>query len=121
MKLSLDQIRTEGTSFTHQESATMQLTASTAFQAVSWLNLWSTVGKISAAMPSNSEESATFLRLLLSGGETISYLVHLTANVWANWILKRRDAALSKISKFVGPDSTLALRNGTVLVLHVPM
>lgn len=95
----------------------MELMASLAFQAVSWLNLWSTtVGKISlAAMATNTDKNATFLRLLQSGGKTISYLAHLTANMWANWLLKRRDSALSKVSRFVGTAFTLALRNGDIL------
>lgn len=83
----------------------MELTAVAAFQTVSWIDLWSlVVAKIASSSSGsrNSEEGATFRRLMLSGGRPISYLAHRTTNLWANLVLKRRDAVLTQVTRFVG-------------------
>lgn len=43
LEISLDQIKAECPSFTYQEAATLESTALSAFQTVSWLDLRSTV------------------------------------------------------------------------------
>lgn len=87
-----------------------------ACQTALWLDLWpTTVDQISSSSMGNTEECAASFRLLQCGGKTIYYMAHLTANVWPNLVLNRRDASLSKVSKLISMDSILALQNGDIL------
>ncbi|XP_066955743.1 F-BAR domain only protein 2 [Macrobrachium rosenbergii] len=115
--LSLEQLRAEDISLLHQESATLKTTAMAVFQAVSWMDHWSTtVAKvITSSLSLTNEEVANLNRMFLSGGRTITYLAHQTANLWADLTLKRRDVVLSRVSKFVSPESVLTLRNRPLL------
>lgn len=115
----MDQFKGDSTSFAFQEAVSMEgsASASIASQAMSWPDLWSmAVGKISeTAFSKDSKECSAFFRLLQSGGMTISFLTHLMVNMWTNWLLKRRDSALSRVSRYISPEAMLALKNGTLL------
>lgn len=100
-----------------QGAANLEATTMAALQAVSWQDLWSfTVSKVTASSGSIiSREDSIFGRLCQSGGRDISYLAHQTVNLWANLVLKRRDAVLNWISRSVVPVLNLTLRNGPLL------
>lgn len=76
----------------------LEATATAALQAVS-------LGSITPG------EDSVFGRLCQFGDMAISCLSHQMANL----VLKRRDTALNRIYKFVGPESALTLRNGPLL------
>ncbi|XP_064114498.1 uncharacterized protein LOC135220858 [Macrobrachium nipponense] len=115
--LTLDQVKMECPSMTYQEAATLEATASSVFQAASWLDLWSTaVAKIASSEATRKVvDEPLFIRLLQSGSKAIAYLTNVSANVWANILLMRRDAALARLSCNVDLDSLLAMRNGDIL------
>lgn len=108
----------ESPSLTCQEAIALELTASSIFHMAAWLDLWSTaVAKIASSdsVRSSVDETA-FIRLLQSSSKATSYLTNLSANVRANIILMRRDAALAKISHSEDVDFLLSLQNGDIFV-----
>ena len=114
--VSLQQLLSENLWFSQQEALALESTAMAAFQAVSWLDLWSlTISKVAAGSGSSAlEDDASFRRLCQSGGRAISYLAHQTANLWANLVLRRRDAVLTRVTKGAGREAALGLRNGPI-------
>lgn len=86
----LQQLSAKGISLLRQEAVNLEATA--ALQAAS-------LGSITPG------EDSVFGRLCQFGDMAISCLSHQMANL----VLKRRDTALNRISKFVGPESALTL------------
>ena len=116
--LTLEHIRKGEVFLSQVDVASLESTAMAALQAVSWLDRWSlAVSKMAASAlgVADSPEKAIFGRLMLSGGRTVSFLSHQIANLWGNLVLKRRDAVLSRLNKFIDTESHLELRNGPLL------
>ena len=116
--LTLDYLKGGEVSLSQLDASALESTAMATLQAVSWLDRWSlAVSQIASSASANlpPQEQATLRRLMLSGGKTVSFLAHQSANLWANLVLKRRDAVLSRITRVVGAESALQLRNGPLL------
>ena len=83
--LTPEHLRKGDVSLSQMEVASLESTAMATLQAVSWLDRWScAVSKIAASAMEFADpaDKASFGRLMLSGGRTLSFLAHQSANLW---------------------------------------
>ena len=112
---SVESLKKEGLSFSSAEGLNMESVAMSAIHASSWLDLWSNTLKDFGPGGSSAGDRPKFERLLVSGGRALSFLTSQITNLWANLVLRRRDTVRRSFSKQVSAESSLGLRNSSLL------
>ncbi|XP_068219759.1 neurofilament heavy polypeptide-like [Palaemon carinicauda] len=113
----LERLSNRQVSFSAAEIRSQEKVAKCAMQATSWLDIW--LGSLGILLRSEdlSKESTrkALETFLLSGTRTIEFLAHQVSNLWANSILKRRDAVSERFNTKVSSNEVSKLRHSSIL------
>ncbi|XP_068238589.1 serine/arginine repetitive matrix protein 2-like [Palaemon carinicauda] len=99
--------------FSPAEASMMEEMSRDLINVSSWLDWWAStlVGVQASYDPEDPDQQSLMRELLISGGKTLKFLSYQSLALTANWVLRKRDTVLAKVSRKVPDREVRAIRS----------
>ncbi|XP_068218396.1 serine/arginine repetitive matrix protein 2-like [Palaemon carinicauda] len=99
--------------FSPAEASMMEEMSRDLINVSSWLDWWAStlVGVQASYDPEDPDQQNLMRDLITSGGKTLKFLSYQSLALTANWVLRKRDTVLAKVSRKVPDRETQAIRS----------